>query len=77
LDQSSQGQIASVQSWRIHPQYRDGHPPNDIALLLLASPLNLGHNINTVCLPSGNADIDLSKCVASGWGNDPKEEAGW
>ena len=39
----------------------------DIALIILATPLKLGTNVATVCLPRENPSIN-SLCYSTGWG---------
>lgn len=43
---------------------------NDIALLILESPVEDAENIGYVCLPPAEADPPNSRCIASGWGKD-------
>lgn len=60
--------VASVQ---IHEEFVDGRLYNDIALLFLETPVDLSENVDVVCLPPKNVQIDLSKkCIATGWGKD-------
>jgi len=50
-----------------HENYDDWFISNDIALMILSSPLNLNENVAAVPLP---ADLHLASgdCVISGWG---------
>jgi len=53
-----------------HPRYRQGGSlANDIALIKLKTPFELGKCVNTVCLPRQGADVAVgSKCMITGWG---------
>lgn len=52
----------------VHPEYYKGGLYNDIALLFLNAPMNLGESVQTVCLPPSAAKFDHQRCFASGWG---------
>lgn len=54
----------------IHEHFNKGALHNDVALLLLDTPVELAENVNTACLPSQNHNFDGSRCFASGWGKD-------
>lgn len=54
----------------IHENYYKGGLFNDIALLILATPVDLIENVNTACLPPQDFLFDGSRCFASGWGKD-------
>lgn len=54
----------------IHEHYYKGGLHNDIALLILAAPVDLIENVNTACLPPQDYIFDGSRCYASGWGKD-------
>ncbi|KAK9878969.1 hypothetical protein WA026_003788 [Henosepilachna vigintioctopunctata] len=54
----------------IHPQYNSSVLYNDIALLVLESPVEIAENINVICLPLQDADYDNSRCLTTGWGKD-------
>lgn len=43
---------------------------NDIALLILESPVDLAENVGLVCLPEASEDMNDRNCLASGWGKD-------
>lgn len=49
---------------------------NDVALLVLESPIKLAPHINTICLPPLNQHFDGLTCFASGWGADKFEKKG-
>jgi len=56
----------------IHPQYQnnvEGALFNDVALLILESPLKIAENVDIICLPKQGFVIDEGRCFASGWGN--------
>lgn len=53
--------------------HRDFYLPtllNDIAILILKTPVELAENVNTVCLPPPNYSFDKERCLVSGWGKD-------
>lgn len=41
---------------------------NDIALLILDTPMQLANRIGSVCLPAAYTSYDRRRCVVSGWG---------
>lgn len=43
---------------------------NDIALLILDTPVTDAENIGIVCLPPVNEEPPSARCYASGWGKD-------
>lgn len=54
----------------VHPDFQRGNLHNDFALLILENPVNLGENVDTVCLPNSGF-VPLSReCYATGWGKD-------
>lgn len=59
-----------VRDYVVHPGYYRGGLFNDVALLFLASPVDVAENVNTVCLPNHGDVFDGSRCFASGWGKD-------
>lgn len=61
----------------IHEGYYAGALYNDIALLVLESPVDPAENIDTVCLPQQGEIIDRTRCIASGWGKDVFGEIIW
>ncbi|XP_044734747.1 phenoloxidase-activating factor 2-like [Chrysoperla carnea] len=63
-------QDRAVESVEIHPDYYAGALFNDIALLFLKDPVDIAENVDVVCLPPDNVQIDKSRCFASGWGKD-------
>ncbi|XP_037074844.1 phenoloxidase-activating factor 2-like [Pollicipes pollicipes] len=50
-----------------HPDYNGGNLHNDIALLILAAPVDLRPHMDTVCLPPPGF-TPLSDCMVTGWG---------
>lgn len=60
----------------IHEQYYKVALFNDVALLFLATPVDLAENVNTVCLPPQDSNFDAARCFASGWGKDLFGKAG-
>lgn len=61
-------QDRDVDSIVIHKGYSKPSLQNDIALLILAKPVELTENVNTICLPPLNYKFDNQRCVVSGWG---------
>ena len=54
----------------IHENFNPRNVYNDVALLILDSPANLNHHINTICLPQPGQNFDGQFCSATGWGKD-------
>lgn len=54
----------------VHEQYYPAALFNDVALLFLAQPLDLGPEADVVCLPRPDQVFDGSRCFATGWGKD-------
>ncbi|XP_056644271.1 phenoloxidase-activating factor 2-like [Diorhabda sublineata] len=53
----------------IHPKYLPQALYNDIAILILKSPLELDEHVNTVCLPPQNfVAVDSGRGYSMGWG---------
>ncbi|KAG5895912.1 hypothetical protein JTB14_031819 [Gonioctena quinquepunctata] len=63
-------QDRDVLSITIHPQYHAGALYNDIAVLILKSPVQMEQHIGFVCLPSQEDIIQSGRCFATGWGKD-------
>lgn len=63
-------QDREVKTIVIHPEFYAGALYNDVALLILETPVDLAVNIQPVCLPPANAVIENTRCFASGWGKD-------
>lgn len=61
-------QDRTVQQIIRHPEYYSGAFYNDIALLILDSPLTVAANVIPICLPQQDAVFDGTRCVATGWG---------
>lgn len=53
-----------------NPDFNSSNLYNDIALLVLQTPVKLSAHINTICLPPQNFKFDNQICFASGWGAD-------
>lgn len=50
--------------------YLSGPAYNDIALILLKENFQFAENVDLICLPYPEENVDDTKCVASGWGKD-------
>ncbi|XP_065084975.1 inactive CLIP domain-containing serine protease A28-like [Ochlerotatus camptorhynchus] len=58
----------------LHPDYYSGSLYNDIAVLILNTPLNDSlPNVGNVCLPSPGSDFSDSNCILSSWGASPSK----
>ncbi|NXC50705.1 CTRL protease, partial [Penelope pileata] len=71
-DRSSSGenvQVKTVAKAITHPNWNANTLNNDIALLKLSSPAQLGSRVAPVCLPSANLVLSSSEeAVTTGWG---------
>lgn len=63
-------QDRDVETIIVHPQYYAGALFNDIAILILQKPVEIAENVDVICLPTQDAVIDKTRCLASGWGKD-------
>lgn len=63
-------QDREVETVIVHPHFHAGALFNDVALLILKSPVELQENVDLVCLPPVNTVVDQKACFASGWGRD-------
>ncbi|XP_031632942.1 phenoloxidase-activating factor 2-like isoform X2 [Contarinia nasturtii] len=63
-------QDRAVRKIVIHPHFRRSGVLNDIALLFLTQPFELGPHINSICLPNPDLVFDQRSCFATGWGKD-------
>lgn len=54
----------------LHPGFKRGPLFNNYALLILAKPVDLADNVETICLPEAGESFDYSRCFATGWGKD-------
>lgn len=41
---------------------------NDIALIVLTTPVNIAENVDVACLPSQGTIFDYANCFSTGWG---------
>lgn len=60
-----------IDNWIIHEDFRKGqHMNNDIAVILLKSPIQFTNYIQPVCLPSRDTYYEPGRnCTISGWGS--------
>lgn len=60
-----------IENWIIHEDFRKGqHMNNDIAVILLKSPIQFTNYIQPVCMPPRNAVYEPGRnCTISGWGS--------
>ncbi|XP_034235067.1 phenoloxidase-activating factor 2-like [Thrips palmi] len=69
-------QDRGVASIIAHPQFNPRSLHNDIALLILLDPVQVGGHIGVICLPEQDQVFDYKRCFASGWGKDKFEQDG-
>ncbi|XP_067647443.1 uncharacterized protein teq isoform X3 [Eurosta solidaginis] len=60
-----------IENWYVHEKFRDAtHMNNDIALIVLKTPVKFNDYIQPVCLPLKGATLtENRKCTISGWGS--------
>ncbi|XP_070135693.1 uncharacterized protein teq isoform X5 [Drosophila bipectinata] len=60
-----------IEHWYIHEKFRDGsRMNNDIALVVLKTPLRFSDYVQPICLPDKNEKLVESRmCTISGWGS--------
>ncbi|XP_036336619.1 uncharacterized protein LOC118746806 isoform X9 [Rhagoletis pomonella] len=60
-----------IENWYVHEKFRDAtHMNNDIAMIVLKTPVKFNDYIQPVCLPSKDATVtENRKCTISGWGS--------
>ncbi|CAM4681802.1 unnamed protein product, partial [Lepidochelys olivacea] len=59
-----------VQSYHLHPDYKECPQANDILLLKLKGKARLNKYVNVICLPKANRDVTpRSQCSVAGWGH--------
>ncbi|XP_033158155.1 uncharacterized protein LOC117139728 isoform X1 [Drosophila mauritiana] len=60
-----------IENWYLHENFRKGtHMNNDIALVVLKTPLKFSDYVQPICLPDKNAElVQDRKCTISGWGS--------
>ncbi|XP_078584851.1 chymotrypsinogen B-like [Branchiostoma floridae x Branchiostoma japonicum] len=62
-------QVASIVGALPHPNYNPQTVENNIMLIKLASPANLGRTVDVACLPrAGSGYPDGMMCWSTGWG---------
>ncbi|KAE8738780.1 hypothetical protein FOCC_FOCC015721 [Frankliniella occidentalis] len=69
-------QDRGVATINVHPRFNDKSLHNDVALLILLDPVQIGGHIGTICLPPPGLRFDYKRCFASGWGKDKFEQDG-
>lgn len=60
----------SVEKSIINPGFEPTTLFNNVALVVLETPIALSAYINTVCLPPPNFKFDTTKCFGTGWGSE-------
>nr|CAI9694220.1 unnamed protein product [Rangifer tarandus platyrhynchus] len=69
--------LIPVKAVYIHPSFTQFPPNDDLSLLHLEKPVELGEFVSTICLPGKDDKINLlSKCLTAGWGiTEPHQDA--
>ncbi|XP_055250819.1 ovochymase-1 [Moschus berezovskii] len=63
------GDLIPVKAVYTHPSFTQLPPSDDLSLLHLEKPVELGEFVSTICLPGKDDKINLvSKCLTAGWG---------
>jgi len=58
----------------VHPHWDKKKVWNNLAILEMEYPVNLGYNINNICLPFGEINFSSpTRCIVSGWGKNSFE----
>ncbi|XP_059216986.1 uncharacterized protein LOC106092183 isoform X3 [Stomoxys calcitrans] len=62
---------SNIENWYIHEKFREEkHMNNDIAIILLKTPLRFNDYVQPICLPEKGAALEVNrKCMISGWGS--------
>ncbi|NXF98606.1 CTRL protease, partial [Eubucco bourcierii] len=70
-------QVKTVARAITHPNWNPNTFNNDITLLRLSSPAQLGSNVSPICLAPANLNLpDNLQCVTTGWGRiNPNSQA--
>ncbi|XP_023031907.1 uncharacterized protein LOC6643128 isoform X2 [Drosophila willistoni] len=60
-----------IENWYTHEKFRDGsHMNNDIAVIVLKTPLKFSDYVQPICLPEKNVPLGENRtCTISGWGS--------
>ncbi|XP_017071834.1 uncharacterized protein LOC108108319 isoform X3 [Drosophila eugracilis] len=60
-----------IENWYTHEKFRKGaHMNNDIAVVVLKTPLRFNDYVQPICLPDKKSDlVEGRKCTISGWGS--------
>ena len=53
-----------------HPGFIESNLHNDLALVFLDHDMELTANVDTMCMPQQGERMDITNCVATGWGKD-------
>lgn len=69
-------QDRGIESINVHRQFYKPTLLNDIAILILKTPVELADNVKTICLPPPNYSFDNERCLVTGWGKDGKGRTG-
>lgn len=67
-DEYFKHQDRQIEEIIVHPQFNRRNLNNDIALIVLNSPMDIAQNVNPVCLPKLGRNFNGQNCFATGWG---------
>ncbi|XP_040344460.1 chymotrypsinogen A-like isoform X2 [Herpailurus yagouaroundi] len=69
LSNIGNGDLLPVKAVYTHPGFTQFPPTDDLSLLRLENPVELGEFVSLICLPGKYDKINLlSKCMTAGWG---------
>ncbi|XP_037937801.1 uncharacterized protein LOC119671297 isoform X3 [Teleopsis dalmanni] len=60
-----------IENWYIHEKFRENaHMNNDIAVIVLKTPVKFNDYVQPICLPEKNTPLEPNRiCTISGWGS--------
>lgn len=65
---STNRQVRDVEAFYWHPMFNQLSKNFDVALLKLASPVEINSCVGTACLPEEGSDVGEESCWVTGWG---------
>ncbi|XP_055372213.1 phenoloxidase-activating factor 2-like [Condylostylus longicornis] len=69
-DELYREQDRKILEYVLHEKFNKKNLKNDIALLFTIEPFELRADVNTICLPTIDANYKNFRCLATGWGKD-------
>ncbi|KAG4078000.1 hypothetical protein HA402_002051 [Bradysia odoriphaga] len=76
MDELLPHQDRKIQSVVVHRDFFKPTLLNDIAMLILKTPVDLADNVNTICVPPPNRSFDNERCFVTGWGKNERGRRG-